>query len=104
METHFAGTRLRTRSRQGKREREKGEEFLDTSWRTIAMNFTVIVKMKTRIRKKKNRFRDGVGEGQRSHRGLEFRIAAIRIGTIPRPGYHAAGSLAAAILDKDGCP
>jgi len=51
METRLAGTRLK--SVFGKKGRKREKEFLDTSWRTMAMNF-IVVKMGARIRKKKN--------------------------------------------------
>lgn len=40
---------------------------------------------------------------RRSHRGLEFRIAAIHVGATPRSEYRAVRSLAGT-LDDDGCP
>jgi len=48
METRLAGTSV-----LGKKGRKREKEFLDTSWRTMAMNF-IVVKMGARIRKKKN--------------------------------------------------
>lgn len=74
-------TRLRTRNteQEGKRERErkkKEKELPDILWRTTAMNFTVVVKMGARIRKKKWATKEEGGErAGKGHQGPASRAA-----------------------------
>lgn len=70
METHFAETRLRTRNKKENEKRKKRGEFPDTLWRTTAMNFSVVVKMGARVRKKKWATKEEGGERTgKSHQG-----------------------------------